>query len=612
MDKVIELSQHDPMTGLVEFFVKDSNKNTGCWMPQHAIENSMLIQFLHTETTKHQQDFLEKVNTTTKEGLTNNHLKENLEFEKRLVLEQVEESKKKMFLLKNSISVVEEGMYEKQKELDQNEESCLDLQKEVQRSKQEIEKLEDQHIKLRRAALQAQSAMSQHHHQHQTSSFHNPTSYNNNQTNNINNANNPFGHLVDHDTGRMDNMMNNFNNNNHNSALQEEESIYEDAFKSAVLAHRDATAALLKQSANIGLETVPADTISKERFKHMTEMKKANDKLLELGSTSHITEDELVNVLSDAESAGVQLYVNGAEDVAINNTTASQQQAQAQALSSLTNEDSHLNSRFMNGAAAAAKSNSHHNMARLNNAGADSLFEKQVLSQLAQLDPSLIQGSAEPATTLGGGQVGGRLPPQAQQQLQQHFASHHAHAGLDNITNNNNAFATTLSSALALSEANKNAGGMNYQLDSPFSDPYSTAAANNQLLMQSVAQAASAGGTAHHGNQFGVDTTAADALMLGLTSHHHHHHHAGNNAAHHVNAQLQNALGVGAGVNANHNPFASAASSMNQHHHHHQLNHAAAQGQLFNQHSTQFPYNFTNSMNQGGVDQNRNFGDFGF
>lgn len=592
MDKVIELSQHDPMTGLVEFFVKDSNKNTGCWMPQHAIENSMLIQFLHTETTKHQQDFLEKVNTTTKEGLTNNHLKENLEFEKRLVLEQVEESKKKMFLLKNSISVVEEGMYEKQKELDQNEESCLDLQKEVQRSKQEIEKLEDQHIKLRRAALQAQSAMSQHHHhQHQTSSFHNPTSYNNNQTNNINNA-----------------------NNNHNSAaLQEEESIYEDAFKSAVLAHRDATAALLKQSANIGLETVPADTISKERFKHMTEMKKANDKLLELGSTSHITEDELVNVLSDAESAGVQLYVNGAEDVAINNTTASQQQ-QAQALSSLTNEDSHLNSRFMNG--AAAKSNSHHNMARLNNAGAahaaDSLFEKQVLSQLAQLDPSLIQGSAEPTTALGGGQVGGRLPPQAQQQLQQHFASHHAHAGLDNITNNNNAFATTLSSALALSEANKNAGGMNYQLDSPFSDPYSTAAANNQLLMQSVAQAASAGGTAHHGNQFGVDTTAADALMLGLTSHHHHHHHAGNNAAHHVNAQLQNALGVGAGVNANHNPFASAASSMNQHHHHHQLNHAAAQGQLFNQHSTQFPYNFTNSMNQGGVDQNRNFGDFGF
>jgi len=85
-------------------------------------------------------------------------------------------------------------------------------------------------------------------------------------------------------------------------------------FANAELHHKNETKRLLRESAQSGLSIVPMEKMNKLRLESMEMMKRANDVLKSLESAKAVDDESLTKKLSEAEDAGVKLYVKDLEN----------------------------------------------------------------------------------------------------------------------------------------------------------------------------------------------------------------------------------------------------------------------------------------------------------
>ena len=97
--------------------------------------------------------------------------------------------------------------------------------------------------------------------------------------------------------------------NMQSNSTMSDENRFEEEFLSAVTSHREATKKLLKQSADLGLTTVPVEQMTQTRLEHMRIMKEANNRLRLISSSKCLEEGELTKALADAENEGVDMYI---------------------------------------------------------------------------------------------------------------------------------------------------------------------------------------------------------------------------------------------------------------------------------------------------------------
>ena len=281
----------------MEHFVLNKKKRKGTWLSEIAVDQSALILERSNRIAERQQKFdmklfekRRKERAVREEKDREINMKKNAQLTLKNAHSRASMIHNAIFYAKNDVLLKLEGVKQTEDtrsnlETELNEEKEL-LQKqkanlfhEMERKKKEEEEKQQQSMnnKFKNDASEAQLERA-------------------------------FLEYIDHDIQNL--------NAQEDSATNflSDELKYENAFQNAVNSHKQATKRLLKESADLGLSTVPVEKMNEERIIHMARMKDSNRKLLQMKSSKYIDDDGLTKALAEAEDAGLRLYVKQAKD----------------------------------------------------------------------------------------------------------------------------------------------------------------------------------------------------------------------------------------------------------------------------------------------------------
>ena len=314
---------------MIEYFVVNRKKGKGVWLTEEAVDQSALILERSNRVEYQQKKFSQKVLEKRKLEKQKKEKEEKQIIEKRLAEGSLKSARSHIVMVQKSLIIAKQEAVDKQETMKRVENELANMKLEVQRENMKLEVLQTE-LSVNIDTINQRNDMGQ---------FSDDTpdaqlerafmEYIDNdiQSLNLQRMQDPRGmggragrgagaKATRGRGGRGQARGRGYGqetNANSFSSLLLDESRYQHAFLDAAKRHREATKSLLKESAELGLNTVPVEKMNDARVIHMAEMKEANNKLLKMKSSKYVDDDGLTKALADAEDAGLQMYIKEAE-----------------------------------------------------------------------------------------------------------------------------------------------------------------------------------------------------------------------------------------------------------------------------------------------------------